>query len=174
MKRLNPTFKHIYDNLNLFGENERHILENFYKMNQNESGSKKIVFYTQGMEDEEFDNINVLDINKPLSKEYRDNLLNNHLLMYGDMYHYEDTWDDSREKFKKLGEIRKALPSLWNKARESDIQNVYLNRLPISEDVMKSHIKKYVGSGKRKSGKKISVKRRIRRKIRKTSHRNKR
>lgn len=118
MARLNPTFKHIYDNKNLFGENEIHILDHFYKMNQNESGSKKIVFYTQGMEDEDFDDINVLDINQPLSTEYIDNILTNHLIMLSvSGVNYQDTWDDSRENFKKLGEICK----------------IYLNRLPISE-----------------------------------------
>ena len=99
-----PSLQTIVANKHILSPQTATLLRQFLNGAKDTDGEDIIVFYTQAMREDEYDEANTLNIRIPLANDYLDYLLNRHVLDYGRAEH--DGWSDSFYYFNNLKTVR--------------------------------------------------------------------
>ena len=156
-----PSLHTIIANTDILSPQTATLLRQFLNGAKGIDGEDIIVFYTEAMREDEYDEANTLNIHIPLTNDYLDSLLNRHVLDYGRAYH--DGWSDSFYYFNNLKTIR---DNFMNEVRIlAEIQkqkekftrdvleeyNFKLNTIPVEKHAIPYYMPDTVGSQYRRT-----------------------
>ena len=155
MENSHTTLNKIISNKHILNNNNRKTLVAFFKNAPPVENDELMVFYTHGMYKDYTDENNILDMEIPLTDEYLDGLLEQHLNEYGGQH---EGWDESIFLFKQLKKIRDDYEDGINKKKNAqqkftEVMNDFEDELaimPVGEKDLPDYYPAEVGSKFRK------------------------
>ena len=146
-----PSLETIVANKQFLSPESAKLLRRFIDGSVETDGQDIVVFYTQAMYEDEYDEHNTLNIHVALSDDYLDFLWQRHMLEYG--WDHEG-WDDSLYYFKQLKTIRddfmKTLDERQKqKKRYADVLDEYsfkLGSIPVEVHAIPYYMPRSVGA----------------------------
>lgn len=168
-----PSLHTVIANKDILSPQTATLLTQFLNGAKDIDGEDIIVFYTEAMREDEYDEANTLNIHIPLTNVYLDSLLNSHVLYYGIAEH--DGWSDSFYYFNNLKTIRdnfmnevKILAEIQKQKEKFtrtvlDEYNFKLNTIPVEKHDIPYYMSDNVGSEYRSARDKFYKKTRGRR-----------
>jgi hypothetical protein len=146
-----PSLESIVANKQILSPESAKLLRLFIDGSVETDGQDIIVFYTQAMHEDEYDEHNTLNIHVALSDDYLDFLWQRHMLEYG--WDHEG-WDDSLYYFKNLKPIRdefmgSLIERQKQKKRFTDVLDEYsfkLESIPVEVHAIPYYMPRSVGS----------------------------
>jgi hypothetical protein len=154
-----PVFREIINNKDILNPSNKIIINNLIDTVPSPDNEEMSVFYTVGMPDDELDENNILDLEIPLTDDYLDGLLNQHLNEHGGQHEQHEGWNDSINQFKQLKKVRDNYMSAQKKIcatkmnYDDTVQELrtQLECMPVELSDLKEHEDTLVGSEYRKT-----------------------